>query len=1082
MCLRLFIKEKHQGNQSNTGRRKMNVFILFTLFVSLINNSIICNAAKILAVTPLGSKSHHNFMQPIFKELALRGHQITLYTSVLIGHNVTNIKEIKLDDPLVNPDVGKLTFNILREAGEIPYFKPPPLMYYGLLMVDKTLQYNEIQKLIHSNEKYDLILLEANFGQEAFLAFGHKFRAPVISLHTFSTYFYIDEFIGNPHAIAYRPAMELPYTEKMSFLQRCHNTLRAIMNIFGNYLYYLPEQERLMRKYFNYTDAEEIPPLIDMLLNVSLTIVNSHISVDYARPWVPSVVEVAGVHISYNHKPLPKDLQEFMDNSKNGVIYVSFGSLLPSEEMPDDMREALIKAFGKLKQNVLWKLSADSLPGLSKNVKLSKWLPQQDVLAHPNCLAFITHGGLLSQEEAIYFGVPVIGIPFFGDQHLNVARASDKGFGVHIDQYNISEESILWAIKEVLYKPSYQENAKKMSKIFQDNQNPPLETAAYWIEYVLRHNGAPHLRSEGRKFSYFKYLLLDVLAFMCFILFLIIFSIFWIIKFIYRSVNNKQSKHKVKSSKKDNKMNIYILFASFTFIITATLCDAAKILVVTPFNSKSHQFFIQAIVKELASRGHQVDFYTSIPIEKNITNIKVVKTEDWALKSIGRFTFEFIRQIGGSVPYFGPSAFWFFGLKMSEGILEQPVIQKLIHSNEKYDIILMESHFGQESLLAFGHKFQAPVVSLLTFSPFFGTNEFVGNPHGTSYLPLTELRYSESMTFLQRCHNTLRTIINVVGTYCFYLPKQESFIHKYFNYTGAEKIPSIVDMLQDVALIITNSQISVDYSRPLVPNVIEVAGLHISPDRKPLPKDLQEFMDNSKNGVIYVSFGSVVPTEELPDDMKLSMMKAFGKLKQNVIWKLPVDSFPGLPKNVKLGKWFPQHDILAHPNCIAFITHGGLLSQQEAVYFGVPLIGIPFFADQYWNIIRASYRGFAVYLDQYNITEDSISWAINEVLHKPSYQEIMKKHTKIFHDNQNPPLETAVYWIEYVIRHNGAPHLRSEGRKHSYIKYLLLDVLAFFCSILFVIMFSIYSVIKFVCHLINSTKNKPETKSCKKDN
>lgn len=86
----------------------MNTFILFTLFIFSVNNSIIiCNTAKILAVTPMGSKSHHHFMQPIFKELALRGHQITLYTSVLIGCNVSNIKEIKLDDPLANAATGK---------------------------------------------------------------------------------------------------------------------------------------------------------------------------------------------------------------------------------------------------------------------------------------------------------------------------------------------------------------------------------------------------------------------------------------------------------------------------------------------------------------------------------------------------------------------------------------------------------------------------------------------------------------------------------------------------------------------------------------------------------------------------------------------------------------------------------------------------------------------------------------------------------------------------------------------------------------------------------------------------------------
>lgn len=70
--------------------------------------------------------------------------------------------------------------------------------------------------------------------------------------------------------------------------------------------------------------------------------------------------------------------------------------------------------------------------------------------AHPNCIAFITHGGLLSHTEAVYFGVPLIGVPLFGDQILNTMRAVDRGFGIHLDQYNITEESVVWATTEIL--------------------------------------------------------------------------------------------------------------------------------------------------------------------------------------------------------------------------------------------------------------------------------------------------------------------------------------------------------------------------------------------------------------------------------------------------------------------------------------------------------------------------------------------------------------------------------------------------------------------------------------------------------
>jgi glucuronosyltransferase len=68
---------------------------------------------------------------------------------------------------------------------------------------------------------------------------------------------------------------------------------------------------------------------------------------------------------------------------------------------------------------------------------------------------FISHGGLLSTQETIHWGVPVVGIPVMADQRLNMARAVSAGYAVQLDYVNITAESLEWALKEVLENSRY---------------------------------------------------------------------------------------------------------------------------------------------------------------------------------------------------------------------------------------------------------------------------------------------------------------------------------------------------------------------------------------------------------------------------------------------------------------------------------------------------------------------------------------------------------------------------------------------------------------------------------------------------
>jgi glucuronosyltransferase len=75
-----------------------------------------------------------------------------------------------------------------------------------------------------------------------------------------------------------------------------------------------------------------------------------------------------------------QDLQKFLDEAKDGVIYFSLGTNVLSDHMPEEKRRAFLEAFSELPQKILWKWESDSLPEQPANVKLAKWLPQQDIL------------------------------------------------------------------------------------------------------------------------------------------------------------------------------------------------------------------------------------------------------------------------------------------------------------------------------------------------------------------------------------------------------------------------------------------------------------------------------------------------------------------------------------------------------------------------------------------------------------------------------------------------------------------------------------------------------------------------------
>lgn len=173
-------------------------------------------------------------------------------------------------------------------------------------------------------------------------------------------------------------------------------------------------------------------------------------------------------------------------------------------------------------------------------------------------------------------------------------------------------------------------------------------------------------------------------------------------------------------------------------------------------------------------------------------------------------------------------------------------------------------------------------------------------------------------------------------------PAIDKVVREYFNMPD---LPYVGDLQRHVSILLVNAHYSLEKYEPLPVNIIPVGGLHIR-DPQPFDEELQNFIANAKKGIVLFSLGSIVKSSALKDDVKAMFIEAFKVFPDyHFIWKY--EGTLKVPPNVMISKWVNQNDILANPKTKGFISHGGLLGVQEAAWWGVPLIGIPVFMDQF---------------------------------------------------------------------------------------------------------------------------------------
>ncbi|XP_069711576.1 UDP-glucuronosyltransferase 2A1-like isoform X2 [Phaenicophaeus curvirostris] len=425
----------------------------------------------------LADNSHWLNMEYILQELVNRGHEVTvLMPSCFLILDTVRPSPFQLEVVEV-PVTKKEMAALLEETFYFWFYEERKLhIWEGIYKIGQLAQrMKNVTKVICDEVLKNVALLErlkaSNF--DVLLAdplmpsgelFAEKLGIPLVYTIRFSVGNTIERLCGAlPTPPSYVPAILSGLTDRMSFRERLKNIFAyTVQDIIYHYLLWGSWDQY-------YSDVLGRPTtLCETMGKAEIWLIRTYWDIEFPRPLLPNFEFVGGLHCQ-PAKPLPK---------------------------------------------VLWRYKGKKPENLGSNTRIYDWIPQNDLLGHPLTKAFITHGGTNGIYEAIYHGIPMVGMPMFADQFDNVAHMRAKGAAVELDFSTLKTQDLVDALNTIINNSTYKENALRLSKIHHDQPIKPLDRAVFWIEFVMRHKGAKHLRPAAHHLTWYQYHCLDVLAFL----------------------------------------------------------------------------------------------------------------------------------------------------------------------------------------------------------------------------------------------------------------------------------------------------------------------------------------------------------------------------------------------------------------------------------------------------------------------------------------------------------------------------------------------------------------------------------------
>lgn len=147
------------------------------------------------------------------------------------------------------------------------------------------------------------------------------------------------------------------------------------------------------------------------------------------------------------------------------VIYISMGTLLEGLEpffntcidTFSDFKGVVVMAIGDRNDRSKIKKAPD-------NFIIASYVPQSEILNEAD--VFITHGGMNSVHDAIYFNVPFVIIPHDKDQPMIAQRLTELEAAHRLLKEHVNVQSLKEAVTDVLLNEKYKHGIRKLNDSF----------------------------------------------------------------------------------------------------------------------------------------------------------------------------------------------------------------------------------------------------------------------------------------------------------------------------------------------------------------------------------------------------------------------------------------------------------------------------------------------------------------------------------------------------------------------------------------------------------------------------------------